>query len=155
MRITYLADHPEFIPVLAPEIFAHWRAVLPEESLQDRVAKLQTHLNKDALPIAWVAYAQGDVFGTAALRAHDLEGREDLTPWLGGVYVRAAYRGRGIASALSRIVEEGAWSLGYRVLYLFTPDQQALYERLGWTKWQRAGWRGIVSDIMVKRRFVT
>ena len=59
-------------------------------------------MNRDQLPIAWVAHANGQLLGTAALRVHDLEGREDLTPWLGGVFVASHFRRRGISAALSR-----------------------------------------------------
>lgn len=53
-------------------------------------------MNRDALPIAWIAHANGQLLGTAALRVHDLEGREDLTPWLGGVFVGTHFRRQGI-----------------------------------------------------------
>jgi GNAT superfamily N-acetyltransferase len=151
MQISYLADHPEFIPVLAPYIVEHWRAVLPEETVERRIIKLQKHTNKSTLPIGWVAHADGQVFGTAALRVYDLEGREDISPWLGGVFVLPEYRRRGVASALCRAVEDGAWSLGFEMLYLFTPDQQPFYARLGWRKSEHVVWRGLESDIMIKK----
>ena len=65
-------------------------------------------MNRDQLPIAWVAHANGQLLGTAALRVHDLEGREDLTPWLGGVFVGSQFRRRGIGAALCATVEEAA-----------------------------------------------
>jgi hypothetical protein len=37
-------------------------------------------------------------------------------------------------------------------MYLFTPDQQRLYSRLGWSKLESTTWHGISSDIMVKAR---
>jgi predicted N-acetyltransferase YhbS len=152
MEIAYLADHPEFIADLAPGIAAHWRYVLKDETVERRVEKLRGHLSKGALPVAWVAHEGGEVLGTAALRAHDLEGREDLTPWLAGVFVRPEHRGRGVASALCRAVEEGAWALGFGTLYLFTVDRHSLYARLGWRPLGPAVWRGLPSEIMVKDR---
>jgi len=150
MVIDYLSQHPEFVAPLAPEIAAHWGKILPEETVTSRTAKLEAHLNRDVLPIAWVAHADGVVLGTAALRRYDLEGREDLSPWLGGVFVREAFRGRGIAAALCEEAEAKAWSLGIEKLYLFTIDHQALYTRLGWKNFERATWRGIESTIMFK-----
>ena len=67
-------------------------------------------MNRDELPIAWVAHANGQLFGTAALRVHDLEGREDLTPWLGGVFVGSHFRRRGIGAALCATVKDEAGS---------------------------------------------
>jgi GNAT superfamily N-acetyltransferase len=148
--ISYLADHPEYISVLAPEITAHWRPMIPEETLEGRVAKLRSHMNYESLPIAWVAHSAGEVFGTAALREHDLEGREDLTPWLAGVFVRSPFRGKGIASLLCRAAEEKAWALGFDRLFLFTLDHQSLYFTLGWSNCEKALWRGHESAIMTK-----
>jgi len=150
MNISYLADHPQFIHVLAPEIFEHWRPILAEETLELRETKLRAHMNKRTLPIALVAHRDSEVLGTAALRAFDLESYKHLSPWLGGVFVRQQYRGRGIASQLSRAVEQHAWSLGYSTVYLFTPDQQRLYSRLGWSQFETTEWQGIAADVMFK-----
>jgi len=122
MTISYLSEHPDFVPGLAPEIAAHWQPYLPEESIEKRLAKLRAHMNTTTLPIAWVAHNGSEVLGTAALRVHDLEGREDLTPWLGGVFVRHQFRGRGVASALCRVAEDAAWAHGFDRLFLFTLD---------------------------------
>ena len=149
-EISHLADRPELAEGLIPGLLAHWRHVAPEQTWQSRAEKFRAHLNRDVLPIAWVAHAGGDVLGTAALRTHDLDGREDLAPWLGGVYVLPGFRRRGIASALCRTVEDKARALGFARLYLFTPDQQALYARLGWRPFERVVWRGLPSDIMIK-----
>ena len=155
MEISYLRDHPEFIAILAPAIVAHWQSILPDENIENRMKKLRSHMNTENLPIAWVAHSSGKVFGTSALRVHDLEGRNDLTPWLGGVFVLPQHRRRGIASALCRVVEEKAWSLCFDTIYLFTLDHQSLYERLGWHIWEKTDWLGNSVDIMIKTREAT
>lgn len=151
MRIDFLADYPHYIPALAPAILTHWHFAIPEDTLESRIAKLQTHTSRDKLPIGWVAHEDGHVLGTAALRVHDLPGREDLTPWLGGVFVLPAFRSRGVGSALCTAVATHADRTGIDQLYLFTLDQQRMYARLGWEVLERATWRGCSSDIMVKR----
>ena len=90
VRISYLVEHPEYIPQLAQWLFEQWDAILGEKTPEARIKKLNAHMNRDQLPVAWVAHANGQLLGTAALRVHDLEGREDLTPWLGGVFVGIA-----------------------------------------------------------------
>lgn len=97
-------------------------------------------MNRDKLPIAWVAHANGQLLGTAALRVHDLQGREDLTPWLGGVFVGSHFRRHGIGAALCATVEAEARSRGIQTLYLFTLDKQAWYSRLGWTELAPCVW---------------
>lgn len=70
--------------------------------------------------------ADETVSGTAALRVYGLPGREDLMPWLGGVFVGELFRGKGIGARLCITVKERAKSLLlHRPLYLFALDKQA------------------------------
>jgi hypothetical protein len=98
LRIDYLIDHPEYVPQLAQWLFEQWDGILGEKTPEVRIRKLKAHMNRDELPIAWVAHANGQLLGTAALRVRDLEGREDLTPWLGEVFVGPDFRRRGIGA---------------------------------------------------------
>ena len=151
VQISYLIDHPEYVPQLAQWLFEQWDSILGEKTPETRIRKLQAHMNRNDLPIAWVAHADGQLRGTAALRLHDLEGREDLTPWLGGVFVGSDFRRRGIGSALCATVEDAARSRGIQTLYLFTLDKQAWYSRLGWTELCRCVWHERSGDIMYKQ----
>ena len=95
VRISYLVEHPQYIPQLTQWLFEQWGSILGEKTPEARIKKLNAHMNRDELPIAWVAHANGQLLGTAALRVHDLEGREDLTPWLCGVFVVIAVSAPG------------------------------------------------------------
>src|SRR5690348_10302966 len=112
VQIDYLADHPQYLPQLTQWLFEEWGHILNEQTPEPRMKKLQAHMNRDKLPIAWVAHVDGQLLGTAALRIHDLETREDLTPWLGGVFVGPEFRRRGIGEALCATVEREATSRG-------------------------------------------
>jgi len=151
VQISYLIDCPQYIAQLAQWLFEQWGSILGEKTLEARITKLNAHMNRDQLPIAWVAHANGQLLGTAALRVHDLEGREDLTPWLGGVFVGPQFRRRGIGEALCTTVEEAARSHGVQTLYLFTLDKQAWYSRQGWTVFAACVWHERPGDIMSKR----
>lgn len=150
IRISYLAERPELAAGLIPGLLDHWRPIFPDQTYADREAKFRAHLNRDRLPIAWVAHEDDTVLGTAALRVHDLESRTDLTPWLAGVYVLPQYRRRGIASALCRTVASAAAAMGYQRIYLFTLDQVPLYTGLGWVSYASDAWHGRRCEIMVK-----
>jgi GNAT superfamily N-acetyltransferase len=151
VRISYLIEHPEYIPQLGQWLFEQWDSILGEKTPDARIKKLKTHMSRDKLPIAWVAHANGQLLGTAALRVHDLEGREDLTPWLGGVFVGAHFRRQGVGAALCATVEHEARSRGIDTLYLFTLDKQAWYSHLGWTPLGSCVWHQRPGDIMWKR----
>jgi len=150
MRISYLADHPEFIPPLARGRFEHFREFLPEMTMDDHIQRLQTHLHRDELPIAWVAHSGNEPYGMAALRVHDLDGREDLTPWLAAVYVLPQFRRRGVGEALCRAVEQKASEMGVRTLYLFTLDKQKWYAQFGWNQLESCTWQDQPAAIMAK-----
>jgi N-acetylglutamate synthase-like GNAT family acetyltransferase len=151
VQISYLIDYPEYVPQLAQWLFAQWDTILGEKTLEPRIKKLTAHMNRDQLPIAWVAHANGQLLGTAALRVHDLEERKDLTPWLGGVFVGAQFRRRGIGAALCATVEDVARMREIQTLYLFTLDKQAWYLRLGWKQLAPCVWHERPGDIMSKR----
>ncbi len=151
VEIGYLIDYPEYLPELAQWLFEQWGASLGEESLEPRMKKLQTHLNRDRLPIAWVAHAGGQVLGTVALRVHDLDGHEDLTPWLGGVFVSPDFRHRGIGTMLCAAVEDEVRARGLETIYLFTLDKQAWYSSMGWTTLSPCVWQRQPAVIMSKR----
>lgn len=151
VRISYLIEHPEYIPQLAQWLFKEWDVILGEKTPEVRIKKLNAHMNQDQLPIAWVAHENGQLLGTASLRVHDLEGREDLTPWLGGVFVGPDFRRRGIGAALCATVEEAARSRGIETLYLFTLDKQTWYSLMGWTLLAPCVWHERSGDIMCKQ----
>jgi predicted N-acetyltransferase YhbS len=150
MRISYLADVPGLAVQLIPGLLDHWRYAFPDHTAADRAAKFRAHQNVDTLPIAWIAHDDDTALGTAALRLHDLEGREELSPWLGGVYVKPEHRRCGIASSLCRIAELKAQQMGIERLYLFTHGQEHLYAKLGWQYFEDTLWRGHECSIMVK-----
>ena len=61
-----------------------------------------------------------------------METHPELSPWVGGVYVIPAARGRGVASALIGHVMSRAEEFGIRDLYLYTNGAEGLYLKLGW-----------------------
>jgi predicted N-acetyltransferase YhbS len=151
VEISYLVDHPEYIPQLGEWLFEQWGSILGEATPAARIKKLKAHLNRDELPIAWVAHANGEVLGTAALRVHDLEDRQDLTPWLGGVLVGSQFRRQGIGEALCAAVEKQARLRGIATLYLFTLNLEAWYSRQGWKALAPCVWHERPGLIMSKR----
>lgn len=150
MSISLLAEHPEFIATLAPWVAAQWKPILPQLTAESCATKFQTHLNANALPIAWVAHQGAHVMGTVSLRIHDLPGREDLTPWLGGVYVAPEFRNHGLGTTLCSVAEQEAKArFGIAILHLFTLDRQGWYGKRGWRMVEPCTWCGRAGDIMV------
>ena len=150
MEISYVADRLDLAIALIPGMVAHWRAFGADETWASRLGKFRSHMNRSALPIAWVAHEGARVLGTAALRKDDLPGRETLGPWLGGVFVAPEFRRRGVATSLCRFVETRAFALGFERIYLFTLGEQPLYARMGWRTIENVSWNGHLGDLMTK-----
>lgn len=148
MRIEYLADNPSFLETLARWHHEEWSHFDPADTLQKRIGRMQAHLGRLQIPTTFVALDGDAVLGSAALVADDMHRLRDLTPWLASVFVTPEHRNRGVGSAVVRRVVEEAQALGVERLYLFTPDRERLYARLGWSVSERTEYMGLSVVIM-------
>ena len=148
MHIDYLAKRTDLIPTLARWHLAQWAYLNPGDSLERRIARLQKHCEPDPIPTTFVACDDDTPLGSASLGTHDMDTYPDLSPWLASVYVDSQHRRRGIGTALVRRVSEEAQNLGHKTFYLFTPDRDAFYARLGWQVRSREEYRGESATIM-------
>jgi predicted N-acetyltransferase YhbS len=140
MEIVPLADHPEHIPRLARWHLAEWghHGSRTQASAEER---LHRHVASRGIPLTMVALEDGEPVGSAALVWNDMKTRPEIRPWLADVVVAPAWRRRGIGSKLVRRLVERARELGVETLYLYTPDQDQLYARLGWETVERLDYR--------------
>ncbi len=148
VSIEFLADHPETIPVLAPWLHEQWGDLSPGSSVPGREAELRAHCNRDQIPLAVIAFINGELTGTAGLVKHDMETRKELSPWLASVFVTPEHRGKGIGTALTERIVQEAGTIGVSVLYLFTPDAEDFYARIGWSVVEYTEYRGQSVVIM-------
>lgn len=146
-----LVDHPEHLATVAAWLFREWASRHPGSSLHQVADGLQSHLQRDGLPLMVVALDGPECVGCASVRAADLPQRDDLTPWLASVYVPEARRRAGIGALLVRASEAEAARLGITALYLYTPNQQHFYASLGWTPQEQAVHAGATVIIMRRR----
>src|SRR5262245_3150780 len=119
VSISPLANSPHLAHVIAQWHFAEWRHLYPGGTVPGWLEHIQTRMNAERLPLTIVALGdRDDPVGTAAFTERDMETHPELSPWLGGVYVIPAARGRGVASALVRDLTGRAAEFGVRELYL-------------------------------------
>ncbi|HEX2190541.1 MAG TPA: GNAT family N-acetyltransferase [Longimicrobiaceae bacterium] len=148
MEIVHLADRPELVPTLAEWFHAEWGHIVPWGTVEGFGEMFRGQLRRDGLPLALVALEGGAPIGTASVRVADMPERPERTPWLGGVYVLEAARGRGVGEALVRAAERCARELGFREMYLFTTDREGFYLRLGWSVLEYADHHGERASVM-------
>lgn len=154
MQLINLRQRPEAIALIAPWHFAEWGALFPERTLADFSAELALCLTEDTVPQSWLLLdVAGEVVGTGSLLVHDMQTNQELSPWLANIYLRPEVRGQGLGSWLVQQLMQQAAVLNIKTLYLFTEDQQAFYQRLGWqlhhTEWYEGHWVSVMQCQLV------
>jgi len=88
---------------------------------------------EDRVPLALVALVGDELIGTVSLKEREDTTAEVLTPWIGGLLVDEAWRGKGIGAALLAGAKAAAARIGYPWLHLSCePDVEQFYVQAGW-----------------------
>ena len=148
MLILNLKDKPEHLLPLAQWHHAEWSYLNPLRSFDQRVQEMQEDLEGKVIPTTFVAEDDGELLGSACILADDMSSHPELTPWLASVYVNEIHRGKGIGSTLVKRVMQHAQENGVKRLYLYTPDQEQMYARLGWQLYSREPYNGTPVTII-------
>jgi len=154
VAIEYLADHPQYVPVIASWVFEYWRKMYRIKSVEEQVEKISERLNKNQFPLAFVALVRSQPVGTASLKIQEMTTHKHLYHWLGTVYVAGAHRKQGIGTALVNRAVTKAKDLGVQELYLHTPDKEDFYVKRGWVAIERPIYFDMSVVIMKKELVV-
>src|SRR6266404_4131560 len=117
MKIEYLADRPEYVSALSVWHRREWGHLRPDESVEERAAKLRAWSGHRRIPTVFIATVEDTLLGSATLVAHDMDTHMQWTPWLAGVVVAPESRGRGIGASLAEHAAREASALGFPTLY--------------------------------------
>ena len=148
IQVDYLANHREHIPTIAQWHHTQWRYLAPHVSLADRMERLSMNAQQGGIPTTFVVLSQDQPVGCASLVSSDLSIRDTLSPWLASVFVLPSFRDAGIGSKLVERAIQEAKSLDIPALYLYTPDRQSFYTRLGWRTLEDCIYRGFEMTVM-------
>lgn len=147
MNILNLKEAPHYLETLAGWHHEQWSYLNPCRTFTERIDRMKAHLTPEFIPTTFVAVDQ-DLFGSAAIIECDMYTRKELTPWLASVYVASEFRRQGIGSKLVLHVMEKAKINKIKTLYLYTPDKEAFYARLGWETLEKTEYHGYPVTIM-------
>lgn len=149
MDIRYLADHPGHVPALARWHHAQWGALYDDWTPDVAEEELRDHAARRDMPTTLIAVEGDELFGSVSLVEEDtpeLRGHGDA--WLASLYVRPEARGRGLGALLVRAVVAFAADQKVERLWLFTPEHEDFYARLGWHARESASLRGTPVRLM-------
>jgi len=142
MRIEYLADRPELVPVITGWFEAEWPQWYGVGKENDARRDLEASSRKNELPIVLVAFIGEEPVSTASLRDRSIPSHTHLTPWATRGLTLEHYRNQGIGAELLTALERVARDLGYPTIYCGTSQANTLLERSGWQLRERTDWDG-------------
>jgi predicted N-acetyltransferase YhbS len=128
--IVPLFEAPEHTAAAAALIHQEFWREVPGASVERMQSRLACGVRADALPLSLVALHGAQLIGVVNLVDNDDEQHPQWHPWLAGMVVAEAWRGRGVGSALVRALLHRARELRFARVYLGT-DGPAFYTRLG------------------------
>ncbi len=138
-KIIYLADARELVVPLAPLFIEEWEPYYGRQGPGDAETDLNDCCNRDAIPLALVAIdGDGEIMGTAALKARSIETHRHLSPWLAAMFVVERHRGHGVSAALVAEIEKNALRLGYQRIYVGSRGVTSAMRDSGWTRLDEA-----------------
>lgn len=151
MTFQLLVDRQEFVRQIADLKYREFAYMVPGKTVEDFELGVRTHLNREGLPLTYVKVNDmGEMLGSFSLRPHDLESHKQWSPWLASVVVPEAHRNRGVGESLVKTAETKAKEIGISKLYLFTPNKEKWYEKLGWKTVEQTVFNQVPVVIMSK-----
>jgi predicted N-acetyltransferase YhbS len=150
LNITFLADHPDLIDLLATWFHREWGGRGPTRSIEAIRKNLASRLNRDRLPLTYVARLNGELVGSASLKIREMETHPQYLYWLGAVYVATEFRNMGLGSQIVQHSIAEAKRLGVAELYLYTRQHEAFYTRFGWKPIDRPSYHG--REVVIMKR---
>lgn len=148
MRVELLNLHQDELPKLANWHYQEWHNLYPEKTADDFALDLQESLQQGFVPSTWVLVDNGKVVGSTSLLKQDMSANSDLTPWIANVFIEPGHRGRGLGKVIIKEVMRQAKLNDLSRLYLFTEDQMAFYQNLGWQIIRQHDYNGAEVSVM-------
>ncbi|UIL50807.1 MULTISPECIES: GNAT family N-acetyltransferase [Pantoea] len=133
MQIAELNQHPGYAGQTAQLLHTEWSA-LPAWSHQPTILERIKQRNQaPAAEFTLIATPDGEtVAATCSLIRYELDDIAAREYWIGEVVTDKKFRGQGVAKALIQQAIARAKQQQISELWLYTPDQQAYYQRSGW-----------------------
>ncbi len=131
--VTTLARRPDLLPTVAEWVWQQWWRGWGR-TLDETMAIYADCRAELGAPQTFVLLAGDQPVGTATLARKDLEERPDLTPWLAGVFVVPAARGRGYVTHLLAAFDNACCRAAIPQAWLYTTTAEPVYLRAGWQR---------------------
>lgn len=136
LEFINLKNKMEYIEEVSYLYWKQWSKI-KGDTVEGVIYKTKNCLNDDDIPQTYIALYDNELVGIVSLWRNDLCSRQDLYPWMAGLYVKESYRKMGIGTFLQNKVIKVAQKLGYNKLYLIT-EHDNYYEKNNWKYIEKA-----------------
>lgn len=153
MKMSFLADEKQFIPVITQWYFNEWDHLTTDYSIED-IAKKVTAMTESraSLPLSFVLHDDNELLAVAELKFHEHPNFPDYKHWLGGVFVPADKRGQGYSNVIISHTLNHASNLGITDLYLQCEQHNIdLYLKHDFEVINRINDKAVEKAVMVRR----
>lgn len=133
IKIEALIKHPQYVTKIAKWLYSEWG----NSNFNYWKSWVSSSLSINDVPQTYIVFIDGVIAGTYSLWRCDLQSRQDLFPWFGGLYVDKSFRGKYFGGQkIGAILQQDAIirlkHLGYNQVYLFTEKDPQYYISNGW-----------------------
>ncbi len=133
IRIEKLCDNKQYIKTVVDWLYSEWG----DENYNFWDSWIRSSMAPEGIPQTYIVFVEGVIAGTYSLWRCDLQSRQDLFPWFGGLFVDTKFRGKKYdGGKLGEIMLNHSYyelkKLGYAQVYLFTEKSVDYYVRVGW-----------------------
>lgn len=133
MHIKRLMDNPDYLAQTTDLLFKEWSSLPSWSDAQQIRARLIERNSTDNWQITLVVIdTENNVVAAGSLICYELNDNPQRMHWLGEVITRPSHRGKGIGTTLVKRLIKYAYEQNIAELWLYTPDMQPLYRKLGW-----------------------
>lgn len=136
IQFLNLKDRTEYIEEVSTLFWNEW-SKKHGDTIDGVIYRTKHCLNESDIPQTYIALYNNELIGMVSLWRNDLCSRQDLYPWMAGLYVKEDYRKNGIGTLLQNKAIEITKKLGYTKLYLIT-EHDNYYERNNWKYIEKA-----------------
>lgn len=127
IRTVNLTEAPQYFDNVFESLYREWG----EGNPNFWKSWIRSSNRTNGIPATYVVLSNEHYAGTFSFWNCDLQSRQDLYPWVGGVVVDPAFRRKGIGLFIQKEAKRLLREQGIGQAYLFT-ELDGFYEKTGW-----------------------
>ena len=131
MEIVNLASRMQYVDCVVDWLYGEWGNHTGKGNRAYWESWVRSSLSRIGVPQTYVAIEDGELVATFSIWRCDLQSRQDLYPWFGGLFVREDCRNQGIGTAMQKKALDVFRELRFNKVYCFS-EFSGYYEKLGW-----------------------